>query len=217
MQMKKLKKLAVLLAIVVGLLLLSRPVLVGLGKFLVTGDEHPAPAEAAVVLATGVDYTERLIEAAHLYEKGLVKKIVIDGDRKSQALKDLEKEGYVEPCRWEVNYLAVLKFLGVNEQDVVVIDAPDAFDTVSEAKFVGASLQKQRLNRLIITTSKFHTRRAAYIWRNAFPGQFDIQVAGAGNDQFDPQGWWKEGRQVRQLLGEYGGWFQYWTGKLRSS
>lgn len=213
--MKKLKKLAVLLAIVGGVILLSRPVLVGLGNFLVVGDKNPAPAEAAVVLTTGVDYTERLIEAAHLYGKGLVKKVVIDGDRKSQALKELEKQGYVEPCRWSVNNLAVLKFLGVKEEDVIVIDAPDVFDTVSEAKFVGALLQKQRLNRLIVTTSKFHTRRAAYIWRNAFPGQFDIQVAGAGNDQFDPKGWWKEGRQVRQLLGEYGGWLQYWTGKLR--
>jgi len=216
-EMKKLKKLAVLLAIIGGAILLTRPILVGLGNFLVVWDENPAPAEAAVVLATGVDYTERLIEAAHLYEKGLVKKVVIDGDRKSEALKELETKGYVEPSRWSVNPVAILKFLKVKEQDIIVIDAPDAFDTVSEAKGVGAFLLKNRFSKLIITTSKFHTRRAGYIWRQAYPGQFGIQVAAAGNDPFDPEGWWKQGRQVRQLLGEYGGWFHYWAGKLSNA
>lgn len=213
MAMKKLKKLVVLLVIVGGAVLLVRPLLVGLGNFLVASDENPTPAEAAVVLATGVDYPERLIEAAHLYEKGLVRKVIIDGDRKSEALKELETRGYVDPCRWSASPVAILKFLKVEEEDIIVIDAPDAFDTASEAKAVGTVLLKNRFSKLIITTSKFHTRRAGYIWRKAFPGQFDIQVAAAGNDPFDPKAWWKQGRQVRQLLGEYGGWLHYWAGK----
>ncbi len=217
MDKKKLHKITILLIVLGGIVLLAKPALVGLGDFLVVKGGNPAPADAAVVLCTGVDYTARLIEAARLYEKGLVKKVIIDGDRKSEALKQIEKLGYVEPCHWSVNPVAVLEFFKVPEQDVIVIDAPEAYDTVSEANLTGAIILKQGLVRLIITTSKFHTRRAGYIWEDAFPGEFDIQVAAAQNDPFNPEGWWKDGRQVRQVLTEYGGWLYYWGGKLRNT
>ena len=213
----RLRKLAIILVVVGGLVLLGKPILVELGEFLVVEDGRHSPADAAVVLATGVDYTARLIEAARLYDKGLVKKVVIDGDRKSEALKQLETRGFVEPCRWSVNYVAALEFLKVKERDIVVIDAPDAFDTVSEARITGTFLVKHGLTRLIITTSKFHTRRAAYIWRHSLPGKFNIQVAAAADDPFDPKGWWKKGPQIRQLLAEYGGWLYYWGKRLRNS
>ena len=92
-----------------------------------------------------------------------------------------------------------------------MIDAPEAYDTVSEAAITGAILRKHGLTKLIVTTSKFHTRRAGYIWQTAFAGTFDIQIAAAQDDPFRPDAWWKDGRQVRQVLSEYGAWLYYWA------
>jgi len=206
----KTRLLTILVVLLGSVIVFHKPVLTGMGKFLVVETETLQPADAAVVLATGVDYTARLIEAARIYEKGLVKKIVIDGDRKSDALKRLENQGYVEPCHWSTNCISVLKYFKVRERDIIVIDAPDAYDTVSEATITGELLRKYGLTDLIVTTSKFHTRRAGYIWKSAFGGVFNIQVAAAQDDPFRPDGWWHDGRQVRQLLAEYGAWIYYW-------
>lgn len=67
-------------------------ILTSVGEFLVI-DEQPVPSDAVVVLNTGVEYYPRLIEAANLYNKGLVKKIVINGNRKTVILRELEKKG----------------------------------------------------------------------------------------------------------------------------
>lgn len=196
--------------IIVSVILLGRPVLTGIGKFLEETTEPLHPADGAVVLSTGVDYTARLIEAARLYEKGLAKKIIVNGDRKSDILKQLEGQGYTAACHWSAHPISILKFLKVNEQDIVVVDAPDAYDTVSEAAITGATLRDLGLLNLTITTSRFHTRRAGYIWQAAFDGVFTIQVAAAQDDPFRPDTWWKDGRQVRQVLAEYGAWLYYW-------
>jgi hypothetical protein len=62
---------------------------------------------------------------------------------------------------------------------------------------------------LLIVTSRFHTRRAGYIWRNQFGHDFEIVTIAAREDPFDPNAWWRKGRQIKQLLSEYGGWLFY--------
>lgn len=209
--MKRRSRFFYILVLLIGsVILLGKPVLTGLGQFLEETTENLHPADGAVVLSTGVDYTARLIEAARLYEKGLARKIIINGDRKSAILKQLEEQGYTAACHWSVHPISILKFLKVKEQDIIVVDAPDAYDTVSEAAITGAVLREQGLLELIITTSRFHTRRAGYIWQAAFDGVFMIQVAAARDDPFRPDTWWHDGRQVRQVLAEYGAWLYYW-------
>lgn len=215
---KSRKKSLIIFIVLIGIIVLfSNPILTAMGNFLVKETENLQTADAVVVLTTGVDYTARLIEAARIYEKGLAKKIVIDGDRKSDILKQLETQGYQEACHWSENPISVLKFFDVSESNIIVLDAPDAYDTVSEAAITGGFLRKYNLTKLIITTSKYHTRRAGYIWKTAYDGIFDIQVAAARDDPFREDAWWKDGRQVRQLLSEYGAWFYYWIKSRKMS
>lgn len=199
--------------LIVGILigigwLFAAPVLTRVGGFLID-TAPPRKADAAVVLATGVDYYPRLMEAADLYRQGLVHTVVIDGNRKSAALRSLEARGYEPPCHWAAESIRILELLGVPENRILAVSAEDAYDTISEAMYVGARLQATPLEHLIITTSKFHTRRAAYIWRRMYPGRFVIQSAAAAEDPFRADGWWREGRQIRQLLAEYGAWAYY--------
>ncbi len=181
-----------------------------MGNFLV--EEAPIPqADAAVILSTGVEYWPRLMEAAALYREGRVPLIVIDGNRKSDTLRELEAMGFRPAAPWDEDGRRVLEILGVPREKVLSVSAEDVFDTISEAQAVAPVLKEHGLQQLIVVTSKYHTRRAAHIWRNQTSGEFSITTAPARHDPFDPEGWWGSGRQIRWVLAEYGGWlFYYW-------
>jgi uncharacterized SAM-binding protein YcdF (DUF218 family) len=189
-------------------------ILSAMGNFLVL-DENPVQTDAVVVLNTGVEYYPRLIEAAEIYNRGNIEKVVINGNRKSDILRDLEKKGFIQCCSWYENALRILELLGVPRDAVVVISAEDAYDTVSEAQVVGEEILRLGMKSVIITTSKYHTRRADYIWSGIFRNRLEIYSIPARQDPFNPDSWWKEGRQVRWVMAEYGGWVYDWY-KLRS-
>jgi uncharacterized SAM-binding protein YcdF (DUF218 family) len=99
---------------------------------------------------------------------------------------------------------------GVPRENIIWISAEDAYDTVSEAQAVGRELLRHQLAKIIITTSKYHTRRARFIWQNMYENQLTVAMISAKSDPYDPNNWWKDGRQVRWVLAEYGAWFYYW-------
>jgi uncharacterized SAM-binding protein YcdF (DUF218 family) len=185
-----------------------------LGQFLIL-DQKPVASDAIVVLNTGVEYYPRLIEAAELFRKGLAQKVVINGNRKTDVLRGLEKRGFKECCPWYEDRVRILEILGVPRKEILTISAEDVYDTVSEAETVGRELVQEGFSRVIITTSKSHTRRAGYIWTTMFGGQLSISTVAAKTDPFDPKGWWKHGRQMRWVLAEYGAWVYYWWKKFK--
>lgn len=200
----------VIIVLVAALLLyfLSGPIMIMVGEFLVQADE-PARSDAVVVLSTGIEYYPRLMEAAMLFQDGFAERVAINGNRKSEALRELERRGFQSCCLWYEDALRVLELLGVPKERVIIINAESAYDTVSEAKLVGEVLSEAGITSIILTTSKYHTRRARYIWKKLFPDRFTIRAVAARNDPFSPEAWWKEGRQVRWVLAEYGAWIYY--------
>ena len=200
--------LSLLVPLVLGIRFLALP---ALGGFLVDTPGN-GQADAAVVLSTGADYYPRLMEAAALYRAGRVALVVVNGNRKTDALRELEAIGYERSAPWDTETVRMLQVLGVPGERVLSISAEDAFDTISEARTIAPALWERGLRRLLIVTSPFHTRRATHIWRHRLPQDFHIASAPARRDPFDPAGWWRSGRQVRQLMAEYGGWvFYYWS------
>ncbi|MFC1684446.1 YdcF family protein [Pseudomonadota bacterium] len=179
-----------------------------LGTFLVT-DMPPREADAIVVLNTGIDYYPRLIEAAQLVKEGYASRVVINGNRKSPILRELEAAGFTPTIPWDTDRRRILNMLGVTDERILSVSVEDAYDTISEAKGVAPSLRQQGFKRLLIVTSRFHTRRAGYIWSRLFDNDHVIIPVAARKDPFNPQGWWQEGRQIKQLLAEYGGWLFY--------
>ncbi len=205
-QLLRLTTIIILVALI--LYFTSVPILTALGEFLVRTDE-PASSDAAVVLSTGIEYYPRLMEAAALFRDGLTKRVAINGNRKSEALIELERRGFQSCCLWYEDAVRVLELLGVPKERVIIINAESAYDTVSEAKIVGEALTDAGVTSIILTTSKYHTRRARYIWRRLFPNRFAMRVIAARSDPFSTRAWWKEGRQIRWVLAEYGAWFYY--------
>ena len=187
----------------------SVSILTMVGQFLIC-DQKPVASDVIVVLYTGVEYYPRLVEAANLYEKGYARKVVINGNRKTDALRSIEARGFAECCPWYENYVRILGIFGVPRKDIIPISAEDAYDTMSEAEAVGKEIIDQGYQNIIITSSKFHTRRAAFIWRNIFKDRLTVRAVAATEDTYDPSGWWKQGRQIRWVLAEYGAWLFYW-------
>jgi uncharacterized SAM-binding protein YcdF (DUF218 family) len=186
----------------------SDSLLSAIGKALII-HTSPVPSKAAVVLNTDQEYYSRLTEAAQLYKAGLVKTIILNGDRKTEAFKQIEAAGFTRACAWYEDYLRILFLYGVNPNDVICISAEDVYDTVTEAEAVGPRILALGIDQILLITSKFHTRRAGFIWQQRFQGELQIQTIGARTDPFDPNHWWQSGRQVRWVLAEYGAWLYY--------
>jgi uncharacterized SAM-binding protein YcdF (DUF218 family) len=192
----------------------SNQILIEVGSFLIT-DEKPVQSDAVVVLYTGVDYYPRLMEAAKLYKKGYAKKIIINGNRKTEELRSIERKGFVRKCSWDDEYVRILNLLGVQSKDIISISAEDVYDTVSESLYVGKIIIDMGIKKIILTTSKFHTKRASFIWNNEHKEKLSLTSVSAKADPFLENGWWKHGRQIRWVLTEYGSWLYYYWKKIK--
>ena len=201
--------------ILIPLALMAFVVIISGALFRIMGDmividEKASPADAVVVLSTGIEYYPRLIQAADLYRQGLAANVVINGDRKTDTLRDLERKGFKTCCPWYTDSVSILNMFGVPEDKIIRISNEDAYDTVSEADAVGRELIKKKWTTVIITTSKYHTRRAKFIWQKMYKNRLTIFMVSAKTDPYDPDNWWKDGRQIRWVLTEYGSWIYYW-------
>jgi uncharacterized SAM-binding protein YcdF (DUF218 family) len=201
------------LALMVFVIVISGALFRIMGDMIVA-DEKASPADAVVVLNTGIEYYPRLIQAADLYRQGLAENIVINGDRKTDTLRDLERKGFKPCCPWYSDAVSILTMLGIPEANITSISNEDAYDSVSEAEVVGRELINRGWTTVIITTSKFHSRRAKFIWQQKFGRQLTIFMVAAKADPYDPDNWWKDGRQIRWVLTEYGAWIYYWWKKF---
>ena len=197
------------LFILLLIVIFSGTILRTMGRLIVV-DEKPPYSDAVVVLNTGVEYYPRLIQAADIYQHGLVHNVVINGDRKTDTLRDLELKGFNACCPWYSDSVSILTMFGVPEDKIIWISAEDAYDTVSEADTVGKEMIRRNFTKVIITTSKYHTRRAKFIWKKMYENQLTVFMVSAKTDPYDPDNWWKDGRQIRWVLAEYGAWIYYW-------
>ena len=197
------------LFILLLIVILSGTILRTMGRLIVV-DENPPQADAVVVLNSGIEYYPRLIQAADIYQHGLVRNVVINGNRKTDNLRELEAKGFKRCCPWYADSVRILTMFGVPEDKIIWISAEDAYDTVSEADTVGKEMIRRNFTKVIITTSKYHTRRAKFIWKKLYETQLTVVMVSAKTDPSDPDNWWKDGRQIRWLLAEYGAWVFYW-------
>ena len=202
------------LLVIILFVIFSKNILMEAGKWLVVADE-PKHSDAVVVLNTGVEIYPRLIQAAAIYNQGYTDRIIINGNRKSDVLRDLEKNGFQVCCPWYEDSIRILNLLGVPRDKIIPISAENAYDTVSEAEIVGEKIIAAGFTRIILATSKYHTRRARFIWREMYGDQIEVLTVGAVRDIYNPQGWWREGRQIRWVLAEYGAWIYYYWKSLK--
>ncbi len=186
---------AIPLALVAVLALTHRFWLYGLGQFLVLSEE-PFKADLVVVLA-GDDRGNRILKAAELVQQGWAPQILVSGPRCCYGNRESDlaiafalRRGY--PAPW---------FIALPN---------DGESTRGEARAIVAELGRRHVNRFLLVTSNYHTRRAASVYRAlAGPGRFRVIAARdwAFNDR-----WWQTREGQKQVFFEWTKTLATWLG-----
>ena len=201
---RHLTRAAVILAVllIVSLIALSR-----LGAFLVVSD--PLQKADAIVVLGGTIY-ERQLEAVDLYKAGMAPRICL--------FREISDYGERELIARHVPYLRAvdvqidaMEKLGVPRSAITILDEADS--TAEEASHVLQLVQQDHLSKIIVITSKQHTRRARLVLgRRLARAGVTLMVHPTAYDKADAERWWHERSTLRFTLFESQRLFLYWIG-----
>lgn len=200
------KRLLVRLAALAALLLIIAAVAAPrLGAWLVVEDPlHKADA----IFVLGGTLFERPLEAADLYHEGwaprmlLMRQIADDGER------ELQRRGI--PYQREIDIqVDTLIRLGVPRAAVQVLDEQDS--TKDEANTLRDLVVAHRWSRVIVVTSKQHTRRAGLVMDRRLAATGGIAIMRSSRyDHSNVDAWWRQRATLRFTLFETQRLIAYW-------
>lgn len=199
--------LVVLAALAVAAYLLLPAGLAALGRWLIV-DEPLAPADAIFVHAGGVPF--RAKEGAALYAQGLAPEVWIMPTLPTPNDEELVRIGVPHAMGWEVDR-QVLTTLGVPSEAVRVLPERAA-TTRDEIRAVTAEMRRRGLHRVILVTTKEHSRRVRAIWRRYADEGQTAQTRAASDDPFEPEGWWRDMDQAQAVVHELVALVDLWLG-----
>jgi uncharacterized SAM-binding protein YcdF (DUF218 family) len=203
-----LKRFLVRGALVAGpLLLLSAITLPRLGGWLVV--EDPLQTADAIIVLGGTMF-ERPLEAVELHKAGWAPRIFLFRQIADFGETQLIARGvpYLREIDIQVD---VLRRLGVEPQAIHVLN--EAGSTADEAAMVVGLASREKFTRLIIITSKQHTRRARLVMtRRLDDVGVEVIMRASRYDQSDVDRWWANRNTLRFTLFEIQRLFGYWIG-----
>lgn len=162
-------------------------------------DEEPRAADAIVILLNP-GAPARTITAAQLYREGFASRIVFASGEDLVSQLDTAPPGFKWNRSSDANLIG-LASISVPREDIVIIEAPEAFDTAHELEAVADYARQEKWRSVLLVTSASHTRRSRMIWRRLAPHIDAITVA-APQRGFDR--WWSNGRGRKAVFYEYG-------------
>jgi uncharacterized SAM-binding protein YcdF (DUF218 family) len=177
----------------------------GLGAWLVVEDPL-SPARAVVALGGEVPF--RAIEAASIYRQGWASEVWLTRPPQDAGETALHEHGIQEPGD-EIYNRAVLERLGVPAGAMRVLSRP-AQNTAQEVQVIAEELQRAGGGRVILVTSKPHSRRVRASWR-ALIGEHAF-VRYATSDPYDAHRWWRHTRDALAVSREVFGLLNVWAG-----
>src|SRR5437899_6604833 len=194
------------LGVAVVLAALAAVALLGAGRVLVVADPLPPRADAIVILAGSVP--DRTLEATDLYRAGLAPRVVVTRERLPRGQAALRARGVRLPEGDELTVRA-LHELGVPPGAIVVLRRRAA-STESEARTIARWACAHRLRRLIVVTSRAHSRRARLILRQALGAGIALAMRPSRYDAFAPARWGHVRRDAKLILSEYEKLANHW-------
>jgi uncharacterized SAM-binding protein YcdF (DUF218 family) len=188
-------------------LLLTIFALSRLGSFLVVQD--PLDKADAIFVLGGTRY-ERPLEAVELYKAGWAPRITLMRQISDNGELELIKRGV--PYRREVDeQVDVLVRLGVPASAITVLN--EANSTAEEADALYQIGTREHWQRVIVVTSKQHTRRARLVMRRRMAGTgVAVAVRASRFDNADVERWWRNRSTLRFTLFESQRLLGYWIG-----
>ena len=183
-------------------------VLRAVGGYLVV--EQPLEKADAILVLNG-HLPFRAMEAAELYRAGWAPVVVLTRGLRREEYYAFRKLGMKFIEAHDLNR-QVLRRQGVLPGAIVILDN-ETVNTWDELGAVSRWLEAHGGHRVIVVTSKSHTRRVTLMWRHLKHKAIRAIVRWAPGDPFDPsQAWWKERRFAFIVLWEYLGLMNYLLG-----
>lgn len=193
--------------ILAPVLLLSAITLPRLGSWLVVQD--PLVRSDAIVVLGGTMY-ERQLEAVDLYTEGWAPRIYLFREVADWGELALMERGvpYTKVIDVQIDAMVTL---GVPRDAILILDR--AGSTAEEADYVRQLAMGEKLSRVIIVTSKQHTRRARLVMRRKLADTgTSVVVRPSRYDRSNVDRWWSERATLRFTLFETQRLFGYWIG-----
>jgi len=194
------------LGVAVALAAVAVAAILAAGRVLVVADPLPPRADAIVVLAGSVP--DRALEAADLYGTGRAPRVVVTRERLPRGQAALRARGVRLPEEDELTVTA-LRQLGVPPTAILLLRRR-AVSTESEARTIARWACRQGVRRLVVVTSRAHTRRARLILRQALGKGIELALRPSRSDAFTAARWWRVRRDAKLVLSEYEKLANYW-------
>ena len=163
-------------------------ILTALGEFLVK-NEPPHKAQAILVL-DGDDAGTRILAAAQLATAGYAPIVLVS---RHPGLFHCDCETTIAYAERQGDPARLFQ---------QVLTRPDVTSTRSEAVFFRSYLKEHGFADILIVTSNFHTKRAAYLYHSEIPW-LRFAVIAAPDPSFTPDGWWKSREGQKTFLTEW--------------
>jgi len=186
-----------LLVLCAGLAFIFRSrILISVADFLIVED---VPQPAGVIFLLNGDVNTRPFRAVELFQAGLAPAIAI-ARAENTPVVDM---GLV-PNETDIA-VRLMQKLGVPPGSILVLPVPGGVtSTFDEAAALLQYVEANQVQRVILVTSAFHTRRARWIFERALSGlPVRLDVVAVPNARFDQTNWWKNESGLITLNNEY--------------
>ena len=186
-------------ATIVLLLLASAAFFPFAGRYLVYEDSLQK-SDVIVVLAGA--RVERWLEAVELYRSGWAPQILISPGRIESAEVQLHSMGIRFPTDAELARDAMLQ---LKVPGAAVETLPGSLDnTADEAAAVHTFAAARHWYRVIVVTSKYHTRRTRFAFAREFARSNDVHILirASRYDTSTPERWWTKRADIRYVPSE---------------
>jgi uncharacterized SAM-binding protein YcdF (DUF218 family) len=163
--------------------------------------EDPLQKADAIFVLAGTRL-ERPFEAVDLYKEGYAPVVVLSPGRQEVGETLLRQRGIRFPSEAELQRDALVQ-LGIPPAAILATSGY-VDNTAQEANLLRAMVKTHRWTRVIIVTSKFHTRRAAFAFRRGLEGTgAEVVMRATRYDIADPAHWWRTRADFRFASSEF--------------
>ncbi len=168
------------------------------GRYLVV--HQPLERSDAIVVLAG-SRVERWLGAVDIYRAGWAPRIVLSRGRMESAERRLHDMGIRFPADADLASDAMVQ-MHVPAQAIVML--PDDLDnTAQEAAATRRLATASGWSRIIVVTSKYHSRRTAYAFAREFRGTpIRVSVQPTAYDPSVPSRWWSSRQDFRFVTSE---------------
>jgi uncharacterized SAM-binding protein YcdF (DUF218 family) len=197
----KLIFLIILALAIIQLIASHQSILKALGEYLIVQQPTPQQADVIVILANWDDTIIRVRAGADLYKGGVAKSIFVPRMEQMEGLEEIKKLGINIPENRDL-VITILQGLGVPFY-AIETSAQEVTNTWDEAQEVRNLIEHEGYKSVVLVTSKYHSRRAYLILKDALKGKATVISIPSPYDSSDPESWWKREKDAKKVFMEY--------------